>query len=844
VQLLPLFLLLLLFPSTAPQTMSAPLWIDPGTALWSFDTNHTGISQPAFSRGSSLLHSRHGLWATTRTGDALLFHIDTSTVGSGYRYEPPPPPEEFQVSLVLDPPSLSTDGGLVYATVYAPRASTGVGGETVAGDVFSRVIGLDGDGAESFRLRFGGTVSGVAAGKYVYATYLDGTGTGGMVVNRFHESGPAEVGTVTDSRPYGPVILGSDEHGGECAYYWSRPHPSNSWGPDGKSGALHRVWVDGEGEVAEKELHALDDGAGAPLALPGGGIVARDGTGNVYGRRAGRNDSSGMVWDWKVQLGGVTTGDIGVQPSHSNKYSAIFLPCGDTVYSLNAGTGAVLWSAKLTGLSNMKVQVSPVEDFVYAITNDGTIHQLDIGTGAWSWSHHDSTKSGVEAELSLSDNGSTLFYATLSGEITALTTVGELRTPEPTETPTKRISLSPSALHSTTPSTGPSVVSSSFPSAVHSTTPSAGPSVGPSSLPSSGPSSRPSSGPSVFPSILPTMHPSDVPSRTPSVAPSGAPSDVPTLSKAPSDAPSRPPSINPTAADKKVDIKNFDVVIGFAADNSAVNLFELRRITEEHLSVVYKGTTGRLENFRWVELAARGFRKQKVSVTVPGGTRRRRAQAAPEIVVIVTFGGGFVFQGAPVADTDDLYELVRGAFVGANNFMYHERLQNSEDEILQLATQVSFQKSVEGVARTEKGLLEGSAPSIFMAIAFLSTLTLLGLLIARKRRNRTLEESSIKEPSIKSVAVYDSDGVSTLSSITGISSYFVGNWMSVGRREALEFPEKNLSPSDQMVTIDSFQRKQSEKFEGNISIIRVSSSRLISSGSERLGSICRSFRNT
>merc|ERR1740139_708320 len=353
-----------------------------------------------------------------------------------------------------------------------------------------------------------------------------------------------------------------------------------------------------------------------------------------------------------------------------------------------------------------------------------------------------------------------------------------------------RFSLSPSALHSTTPSTGPSVVPSSFPSAVHSTTPSAGPSVGPSSLPSSGPSSRPSSGPSVFPSILPTMHPSDVPSRTPSVAPSGAPSDVPTLSKAPSDAPSRHPSINPTAADKKVDIKNFDIVIGFAADNSAVNLFELRRITEEHLSVVYKGTTGRLENFRWVELAARGFRKQNVSVPVPGGTRRRRAQAAPEMVVIVTFGGGFIFQGAPVADTDDLYELVRGAFVGANNFMYHERLQNAEDEILQLATRVSFQKSAEGVARTEKGLLEGGAPSIFMAIAFLSTLTLLGLLIAQKRRNRTLEESSIKEPSIKSVAVYDSDEFSTFSSITGISSYFVGNWKSVGRREALEFPEK------------------------------------------------------
>jgi len=582
--------------------------------------------------------------------------------------------------------------------------------------------------------------------------------------------------------------------------------------------------VDGDGEVAEKELHEVDNSAGAPLALPGGGIVGRDSTGNIYGRRAGRNDSSGMAWDWKVQLGVGTTGDIGVQPSHSNKYSAVFLPFGDTVYSLNADTGAVLWSAKLTGIINMKVQVSPMEDYVYAITNDGTIHQLHIGTGARSWSHQDPTKSGVKAEISLSDNGSTLFYATLSGEITALTTVGTLRTPEPTGTPTQRLSLRPSASPSASPSTGPSVA--------------------PSFFPSSGPSSRPSSSPSVFPSVLPSTQPSDAPSRTPSVAPSGAPSEVPSLSKAPSDAPSLLPSTNPTAADQKVDIKNFDVVIGFAADSSAVNLFELRRITAEHLSVVYEGTAGRLENFRWVELAAKRFRKQHVSMPASGGTRRRRAQAAPETVAVVTFGGGFVFQGAPVADREDLDALVRGAFAGADNFRYHARLQNAEDDILRLATRVSFQQSEEGVAGTETGLfggLESGAPSILMAVAFVSTLTLLGLLIAQRRRSLIPEESSIK-----SVAVYDSDGFSTLSSITGLSSHFVGSFRrSIGRRESLESSvEKGVSPSGQMVTIGSVQRNLSKEFEDNISIRRISASLLMSSGSESLRSICRSIRKT
>jgi len=266
------------------------------------------------------------------------------------------------------------------------------------------------------------------------------------------------------------------------------------------------------------------------------------------------------------------------------------------------------------------------------------------------------------------------------------------------------------------------------------------------------------------------------------------------------------PSTNPTAADREVGISNFEVTISFTGNNSAVNLFELRNITQEHLNLVYEGTAGRLDNFKWVRLVVRAFRKQDVSTTVSEGTLRRRTQTLTENFVVITFGGGFIFQGAPVEDNAYLYEVVRGAFVGKNNFIYHEELHQADDESLRHATQVSFKEPDDGIGSDTRN----GRPTVFILIAALSMLMLLGALLTQKRWTKA-----------KSFDVYDNDGVDTLSSITRISRYF-------------EKRSRNINSSEQIAIINKSKVEQSETFDGKVSVSRIPSLWLMKTCSDRL----------
>jgi hypothetical protein len=258
---------------------------------------------------------------------------------------------------------------------------------------------------------------------------------------------------------------------------------------------------------------------------------------------------------------------LGVAGVLTKDDSRMFVPGGGTsLFSLNVTDGTDLWeydSKQSTYVAQLKL--SPDDEVVYSISaRSGLVMAQDATSGNIYWqmdcttfeSSHKDCQDSVEAEFTLSPDGTRLYYGDIFGSVTAIK-VAELDlifVPMQTSAPSSIPSVVPTQVKSNQPSALPSLIPSNAPNTMPSIQPSTGPSIMPSDKPSMQPSFSPSSQPSVTPSDVPSFKPSstpsDLPSTLPSNNPSGLPSAAPSRSPSglPSEVPSRSPSGLPSAA--------------------------------------------------------------------------------------------------------------------------------------------------------------------------------------------------------------------------------------------------------------------------------------------------------
>jgi hypothetical protein len=221
-------------------------------------------------------------------------------------------------------------------------------------------------------------------------------------------------------------------------------------------------------------------------------------------------------------------------------------------YAANSTLGDVV-SIATTGLVYSPAKVSPDDAYVYYVTENGLLYQLDAMTLAQRWVY---TISGrVEGDIAMNSAGTMLYVGTTSGDVYGLEIAVDLdNTLPPTAAPST--SSPPSGLASSAPSSSPSV------SVAPSSAPTKAPTLSPTSVPTAVPSSVPSSGPSASAApttttALPTMAPVSVAPTMAPVTPEPTMSPVtmdPTMSPVtaaeitvmPTEIPSMMPSLAPS----------------------------------------------------------------------------------------------------------------------------------------------------------------------------------------------------------------------------------------------------------------------------------------------------------
>uniref|UniRef100_A0A7S1G290 Pyrrolo-quinoline quinone repeat domain-containing protein n=1 Tax=Corethron hystrix TaxID=216773 RepID=A0A7S1G290_9STRA len=743
--LLPPILLLVLQSVTS---MSKRLPVSP---VWTFDSSRLSPT-PSYSAGTSLLLGRgNDLWATDPTG--VAFRFDTSDVGRGHAYSPFDDDDGIIFSgLPAETTSAGTVGGtdvFVYAVHVEGDCAEG-DGDGCDGLSWSRIIGLaEYTGKELFSVAVPGTATGVVLGQeYLYVSHNEDDGGGILTIFQYDAKGENgnEGGMVAvrrkngNRRSFGPVTLGYKS--GREVSYWFASEESDTWS---SGGVVFMTYPNGDGsiwDVLSLRVGFLngDFVNGVALLMPGGERTVWSAQNiSMY-----TMDDEEIIWT--NNLSRDYPDEPYVQPTLSNSGKTIYISRSKVIYSLDADNGEILWYTHLSGPVTTKLRVSPNDKYIYVITNTGTVSSLDAATGLILWSHTDTSGSRVEAEFCLSEDGSLLYYATVDGLIVALNT-GCCQTKEPTMSPTYQwtqvptghttlLSSKPSSLKNITreptmsPTNRPTLDPSSFPTYRPTSTllnppsaapqdpsaapkdpsavPTSAPTKSPSHLPSSPPFPNPTGTPSFVPTNLPSHPPTSFPSFHPVDAPSWSPSSfllessipsqvlpapLPTesiISTHPSDRPTLPPHgpsplTTPSQSEENAPFSDFSIKLRVASASSKVNLRELRSLTAEQLGRAYQDIPKSLSNFLRVVVLTKGF----VETGGREGRERRKLQGIGS-GVIVTFGGSFVFQGSKVEKSSTLDEVVENAFRGSNNIKFHESLQNADDKVLQLTTEVSY----------------------------------------------------------------------------------------------------------------------------------------------------------
>lgn len=155
--------------------------------------------------------------------------------------------------------------------------------------------------------------------------------------------------------------------------------------------------------------------------------------------------------------------------SHSQAMVAI-ASAGNTLVALDSRSGQILWQVSTSFPCANEPKFSPDDQQLYTITQAGTVQGHDSTTGSVLWSFNCTTNvtnipcvSSVQAEFSLSPDGTTLYYSDIQGNVRVLEIAqrqGPPLTTYPTQAPVTIPSISsiPSSVPSLKPSEAPSKV--------------------------------------------------------------------------------------------------------------------------------------------------------------------------------------------------------------------------------------------------------------------------------------------------------------------------------------------------------------------------------------------------
>jgi len=429
----------------------------------------------------------------------------------------------------------------VYAVVDLPPRNS-------VHDEKSRIIAVDHKG----NLLWSRQLSGVAVGtpqisqngRYVYLTH----NLSHEQVGRFTALDANNDGVIIFSegnvniRPYGPMtvsrvgtdktaVVGAFAAGGDSdddmdvLYFGETPDRGYDF-----FGAVHKVSVSRRGVITSGVLPQTRwSTATAPTVSEDGRrlwISGRDAW--IRGVTADIRESVQMLWktDLDHSLRNRTAplyNRATLSPDEQYLYVA---SASTSFFCLDANTGNVIWKTdedddKSIYLTEAKVSYDNTK--VYTIKhNDGTVTQHDAVTGDDEWtvdctefSDDRYCQDSVEAEFSISPDGSTLYYGDIFGKIVALT-IG--KTPEPTPLPSSMPTIS--TIPTSTPTDLPTLTAA--------------------------PTDLPTVTPTVSPTDLPTVTPTISPTELPTVSPTALPSPSPSVSALPSYTPSTTPTVTPT----------------------------------------------------------------------------------------------------------------------------------------------------------------------------------------------------------------------------------------------------------------------------------------------------------
>lgn len=188
---------------------------------------------------------------------------------------------------------------------------------------------------------------------------------------------------------------------------------------------------------------------------------------------------------------------------------------------------------------------------------------------------HDS----VEAEFSLSTDGTKLYYGDIFGNIVALRVVIS-----PTSSPTKLPTKAPTMLSSKYPSNTPSWISTKSPTSTPSLAPTVFPSTPPTILPSMTPSKIISDAPSTLASILPSKVSSISPSASKIIIRTSIESPKPSYSQSAVPSKIYVASSSPSKPSFKSDYKPTEIHLGDGEDEYYTSLFPTHEFNNKSIA--------------------------------------------------------------------------------------------------------------------------------------------------------------------------------------------------------------------------------------------------------------------
>ena len=267
-----------------------------------------------------------------------------------------------------------------------------------------------------------------------------------------------------------------------------------------------------------------------------------------------------------------------------------------SLYSFSTTAGSQVWSYVTGG----DVQSSPVitsDNYIYIISTDGVLHCVSGGPsgGSKMWDVPVGSVSGLN---SVATSSSGYVYAVASapspantpasaGQVTVLITA-------PSGQPSGRPSRQPTGRPSNQPSRQPTSQPSRTPTGQPTRQPSTQPTARPSRQPSNQPTSQPTTQPTGRPSRQPTSQPSSQPTSQPTGQPSGQPSTQPTArpsrqpSNQPTSQPSRQPSTEPTSQPTSYIRKALVDDLSKEAQNAASLILALYRSRSAHTGPIVR----------------------------------------------------------------------------------------------------------------------------------------------------------------------------------------------------------------------------------------------------------------